>query len=99
MSEEEAVAILEKVKTELLICTRGLTQYVGMCDAIFYVHSGKAKFSPFIIKVMDKINNDILMPSLNGNKSYSYLFPLTEEGYKKRIAYIDDLIRNIKDYV
>jgi len=99
MSEEEAVAFLEEVKGLLCFNMYGKVQYVGMCNAIFCVQSGTQNFSNFIIKVLDKIKNDFLISNINGGMSYFYLFPLTEEGYKKRLAYIDDLIKNIKDYV
>ncbi len=99
MSEEEAVARLEKVKTNLYFQERGRTHYVGICDAIFYLYKGTPRFDKFTMKVLDKINDDVLMSNLNGNTSYAYLFPLTEEGYKKRLAYIDDLIANVEVYI
>ena len=85
--------------------------YDGMCCALHFAledmvrtaNNIPAKSHIFLVehcksvfpKVYLKIRADI---SSSDYDSYCYLYPLNDEGYVKKLAYLDDLIANVDLY-
>jgi hypothetical protein len=86
-----AVLALGAVKRYLVNNKRN---YSGICPAIAHVGYVWLGIEDVLDRILLKINNDI-----HDARRKGYLFPLNEGGKIKRLAYLDDILANIHEYL
>jgi hypothetical protein len=99
MPEEEkvmrAILALNKAKQNLVDEDDQGPFYIGICTALIITRYAWEDIDGVLDKVINKIHDDL--HKMHGGSGY--MFPFTFNGYQARIAYIDNLIKNIEDYV
>jgi hypothetical protein len=97
MSEEEkiekAVAALNKAKQYLRETSWREAHRLGICIVLVYTSHAWEGIEDVLARIEDKIRTDVCESG-----GSCFLYPLNGEGYTRRLVYLNDLIRNIKDY-